>query len=98
MDRSVREHRSGLTHLSSVLELAKSQVATDGHMTEMIKKIIFLLFYSLDLPFALLCRNADYLESTMKGRTSKRNIEKDFATDRALITGAIDQKLKSWTR
>ena len=32
----------------------------------------------------------------MKGRTSKRNTEKDFATDRALITGTMDQKLKEF--
>jgi len=94
VDRSLREHSSGLTHLSAILGLAKAELASDGQISEPVRKNIFRLFYSTDLPFATLCRNADYLEAPMEGRTPERNIEKDLLTDRAFITGVIDQKLK----
>ena len=37
---NLREHRSGLAYLNALLEIAKSEIASDGHMSEKIRKKI----------------------------------------------------------
>jgi hypothetical protein len=66
VDRRLTEGRTGLTYLSQLLEVAKSEIAAGGYMSEGIRKKIFRMFYSLDLPFALLCRKAGVPEAKAK--------------------------------
>jgi hypothetical protein len=90
----LREHPSGLLHLRVLLELAKSEIASDGYMSEPMRKKIFLMFCFLDLPFAFHCRNAGAPEGKIADRPPKPNTDKETETDPAFTVGLIDLQLK----
>jgi hypothetical protein len=90
----LREHPSGLLLLRVFLELAKSEITSDGYMSEAIRKKIFQMFCFLDLPFALHCRNAGGPEAKMEDRPHKPNTDKEIETDPAFTVGLIDLQLK----
>lgn len=94
MHGRLREHSSGLLHLRVLLELAKSEIASDGYMSDTIRKKILLMFCFLDLPFALHCGDAVAPEAKMEDRPPKPNTDKETETDPAFTVGAIDLQLK----
>jgi hypothetical protein len=94
MHGRLREHPSGLLHRRVLLELAKSEIASDGYVSEAIRKKIFQMFCFLDLPFALHCRNAGAPEAKMEDRPQKPNTEKEIETSPAFTVGVIDLQLK----
>jgi hypothetical protein len=86
----------GLTFLTQLLELAKSEIAADGYMSEAMRKMISRMFGSLDMPFANLCRGASAPEPKTEDQPSKRNSPKsdETKTERAFILCVIETKLK----
>jgi hypothetical protein len=96
VDGHLTKDRTGLMFLTQHLELAKSEIASDGYMSEGIRKRIFGVFFSLDMPFALLCLNAGPPVAEKEAQPSKRNSDKrdDTAIDRSLVLGSIDAKIK----
>ena len=65
--RTLREHPAGLTYLSLLLEAAKSQIASDGYISETVRTKIVAAFGLWDYEFAsYLCQRRS--PRTAKGR------------------------------
>lgn len=94
MDLRLREHPLGLMHLSTLLEMAKSEIASAGYMSEAIRKIILVMFGTWDLPFAQYCFDAGAPEAKREGRPHGPDADKETETGPAFTLGAIDHELK----
>jgi hypothetical protein len=91
---NLREDRSGLAHLSTLLERAKSEIASEGYISEAIRKKIFQHYCFLDFPFASLCQNAGPAETKTEDGQPDRKSKKDIETDCAFIVRMIDIQLE----
>jgi hypothetical protein len=52
---NLRGHRTGMAYLSALLQKAKSEIVSEGYISEKIRKEIFLGFCFWDYLFALTC-------------------------------------------
>ncbi len=91
---NLREHRSGLKYLNALLEIAKSEIASEGHMSEKIRKKIFLAFCFSDYFFAVTCHSAGAPEVKMEDPPPKQGTDKEIEAERALSVACIDIQLK----
>ena len=64
---NMRGHHAGLTYLSALLQTAKSEIASEGHISERIRKKIFHAFCFWDCLFALTCLIAGSPEAKVEG-------------------------------
>ncbi len=89
-------HYSGLAYLRVGLEKAKSEIASDGYMSEETRNKIFGAFCFWDCLFALACRNAGPPETKMEDRPSEKAVEKQTDTDeeRVDIVALINYQLE----
>jgi hypothetical protein len=90
----LRGHHSGLAYLSALLKIAKSQIASDGHISEWIAKKIFNGFGFWDCLFALICFYDGLPEDKMEGRPSRKAGDKQADKQRAIVAAAVDDQLE----
>jgi len=90
----VREHHSGLSYLSALLTNAKSEIASEGCVSERIRKELFLAFCLWDHLFALTCLHAKGAEAKAEG-TPSENIEDEHTDKKRFdVVAYIDRQLK----
>jgi len=87
-------HHLGLEYLSDLLEEAKSEIASDGYMSEEIRDTIYFAFCSWNSSFALACSNARPPELEMEDRPSEKMLDKQIDEERCQIVALIDQQLE----
>jgi hypothetical protein len=90
----LRRHHSGLAYLSALLQKAKSAIASNGHMSEMIGNKIRNAFCFSDLLFALTCLHAGPPEAKMEVRPSEKIVDPQTDEKRAAVVAYIDAHLK----
>ena len=90
----LRRHRSGLAYLSVLLQKAKSEIASDGYMSEEIRYKIFHAFCFCDFLFARTCLNAGLPEERMKDRPSEKIVDPQTDEKRAAVVAFIDARLE----
>ncbi len=90
---NLRGHRSGLAYLSALLKKVKSEIASDGYISEKIREKTCLAFYFWDCLFALTCLYAG--PSATKVETSPSTDVGDTEADnrRASVVAFIDSRL-----
>jgi hypothetical protein len=92
---NLREHCPGLEYLSALLEIAKSEIASDGYMSEKIRKKIFLAFFLWDYFFAVTCHNAGPPEAKMESQPSEKVVDNETEPTRAdFVAASIELQLK----
>jgi hypothetical protein len=91
---NMRGHRAGLTYLSALLQTAKSEIASEGHISERIRKKIFLAFCFWDCLFALTCLYAGPPEATVEGQPPDSIEDKQAGKKRPDIIAFIDNRLE----
>jgi hypothetical protein len=89
----LRRHRSGLAYLSALLQKAKSEITSDGYISEEIRKKIFFAFCLWDCLFALTCLHAGRPEAKMEDRPSEK-VDKQTDKERAALGAFIDDRLE----
>jgi hypothetical protein len=71
---NLREHQSGLEYLMALLRGAKSQIQSDGYISQELRKKIFSTVCLWDYPLALTCVNAGPGRAGMKDPSSTTEI------------------------
>jgi hypothetical protein len=89
----LREHRSGLEYLNTLLEIAKSQIASDGHISKKIREKIFCAFYLSDYFFAVTCLSAGPTEREAEDQVPKRCADNENENGRFDVVALIDFQL-----
>jgi hypothetical protein len=97
---NLRRHHSGLAYLSALLTIAKSEIASEGYISEEILKKILGAFGLWDCLFALTCLHAGPPETKTEDRPSEKAVDEqvvDEQTDkkRAAVVAYIDAQLES---
>jgi hypothetical protein len=92
--RSLWEHPYGLVYLNALLEVAKSEIASDGYMSETIRKKIFSAFCFSDYFFAVACRSAGPPEAKLEDGPSEKGTDKETEKERAFIVAILDLHMK----
>jgi len=90
----VRGHRSGLAYLSALLRKAKSEITSEGYISERIRGEIFLAFFLWDCLFALTCLHAGPPEAKMEDRPSEKVVDKQTDEKRADLVAFIDNQME----
>lgn len=90
---NLRENRAGLTYLASLLALAKSEIQSNGYMSEQVRKKIFSAFCFWDCIFALLCEQAVPPVGTEDQRSDK-GVDERSETTGAVVVAFIDDRLE----
>jgi hypothetical protein len=67
----LREHDLGVVHLAALLLIAKSEMASDGYISEYIRKEIFDAFHFWDYELAIACFNAGRKETKTEDQRSE---------------------------
>jgi hypothetical protein len=91
---NLREHRSSLAYLSALLQAAKSEIASDGHISEKVEERIFLAFGLWDHWFTLTCLHAGPPEGKKEDRTSEKGGDKQIEAKNADVAAFIDDQLE----
>ena len=91
---NLREHHSSLAYLSALLEAAKTEIASDGHISEKIAKKIFFAFGLWDHFFALTCLHAGPPDAKKEDRPSEKNGDKQTETGNAYVVALIEHQLE----
>jgi hypothetical protein len=91
---NMRGHRSGLAYLSALLQKAKSEVASEGYISEKIRKEIFFAFCFCDYLFALTCLNAGPPETKVEGQPPDSVEDKQPGKRRPDVVAFIDNRLE----
>jgi hypothetical protein len=89
----LREHHSGLGYLSALLEGAKSDIASQGYISEKIRQKIVSAFYFWDCIFALTCGYAGPPTTKVESSPST-DIGAEEADRRASLLAFIDNRLQ----
>jgi hypothetical protein len=90
----LRRHHTGLAYLSALLEAAKSEITSDGYISEKLRKQIFHKFSLWDHLFALTCLYAGPPEAKMmEGRPSEKVVDPQTDKKRASLVAFIDERL-----
>jgi hypothetical protein len=88
----LRGHHSGLGYLTALLKSAKSDIASEGYISEKIRQKIVSAFYFWDCIFALTCAYAGPSATKVEpGPSTDIGVEADR---RASIVAFIDDRLK----
>ena len=87
-------HHSGLTYLSALLKQAKSEIASDGHISDTIAKKIFGAFCLSDHLFALACLSASPPKGKMGDQQSEKIVDPKTDGQRAAVVAWIDLQLE----
>jgi hypothetical protein len=92
----LRGHYQGLAYLRLLLETAKSDIVSDGHVSKKIVEKIFFAFFLWDFLFALTCVNAGPPEGKMEDRRSEEFGDQATGKARPVVVAiaAIDHQLK----
>jgi hypothetical protein len=88
------KHSDGLEYLRTLLEIAKSDLADKGYISEKIGKKIFSVFSFLDYFFAAVCLTASAPQAKKEGKPEGPT-DKEIEDERAGIVGIIDTKLET---
>ena len=91
---NLREHRSGLEYLNALLGIAKSEIASDGYMSENIRKKIFLAFCFSDYFFAVTCRSAGPTEGKEEDQASQECTDKQTKNERDIVVALIEHRAR----
>ena len=86
---NLREHLSGLEYLIALLRGAKSEIQSDGYLSEKLRKKIFSAFCFWDYGFALGCLSAGPARAGMKDPAS--NTETSNADVVAIIENRLER-------
>jgi hypothetical protein len=87
-------HHSSLAYLSAVLKTAKSEIVSDGYISERIQKKIGSAFGLWDWVFALTCLCAGPPEAKMEDRPSEKIVDQQIDEKRAAVVALIDEHLE----
>jgi HAD superfamily hydrolase (TIGR01509 family) len=90
----MRGHHSSLVYLRALLKNAKSEIASDGHISEEIRKKIFWAFCFWDCLFALTCLYAGPPEAKVEGQPPDSIKDKQADKKRPHIVAFIDERLE----
>jgi hypothetical protein len=90
----LRRHHSGLAYLGAVLKTAKSEIASNGYISEGIGNKIRNGFCLSDLSFALTCLHAGPPEAKMEIDHLKENVDPQTDRKRAAVVAYIDAHLE----
>ena len=90
----MRGHHSGLAYLSALLQRAKSEIASEGYISEKVRKEIFLAFCFWDCLFALTCLYFSPPEAKVEGQPPNSVEDKQAERERADIVTFIDSRLE----
>jgi hypothetical protein len=88
------EHRSGLDYLNALLNIAKSQIASDGNISERIAKKIFLAFSLWDYFFASNCLYSVPPEAKTERPPSEKVGDKQSEQKHPDVIALIENRLK----
>jgi hypothetical protein len=88
------KHRAGLEYLRTLLEGAKSDLTSNGYISEKIGKKIFAEFSFSDYFFAADCLAASAPQAKKEGKP-EGPADKEIEDERALILGTIETKLET---
>jgi hypothetical protein len=91
---SLREHPSGLVYLSVLLKKAKSEIASNGYISEQIRKKIVLAFCFWDCLFALTCADAGPSETKVEASPSTDIRDTEAEKRHGSVVGYIDDQLE----
>jgi hypothetical protein len=94
---NMRGHGAGLGYLSALLQKAKSEIASEGYISEKIRKEIFLAFCFWDYLFALTCLYAGPPETKVEGQRPDSVEEKQPGKRRPDVVAFIDSRLERIT-
>ena len=97
IQRTVRGHRSGLAYLTALLMKAKSQMTSEGHISETVAREVLDAFCLWDYLFALTVMSACPPPEEGKSSPSEeveRAADKQADSQRASVVAFIDQRLK----
>jgi hypothetical protein len=90
----LRGHHSGLAYLSALLRTAKSEVASDGYISEGMRKEIFVAFCLRDCLFALTCLAAGP-PKTKGGDQSTEDVSDEPTDKNSAVVADIDRQLET---
>ena len=90
----LRGHHSSLTYLTRLVTIAKSEIASDGYLSESIRKEIFSAFSFWDCLFALTCLRADRPEASGEDKPSEKVVDERTDERRADLVALIDSRLE----
>ncbi len=83
--RTLREHPAGLAYLSVVLKTARSEMASDGYLSEAIRERIATAFGLWDYQFALIGANAGPPEAKKEKPISEKPVDQQTDYQRAAV-------------
>jgi len=92
---NMRDHRVGLAYLSALLQKAKSEVASEGYLSEKIRERIFFAFCFWDCLFALTCLYAGPPETKVEGQPPGSVEDKQAGKRRPDVVAFIDNRLET---
>lgn len=95
--RALREHHAGLAYLRELLMTAKSEMFTDGYISEKILNRIIVAFSLWDCPLALTCVDAGPPEARKEDPMSKGFVDQSLDKQRAAVIALIETRLKAIT-
>jgi len=90
---TLRAHPSGLIYLRSLLEKAKTEMASDGHISERTWGAIWCEFGFWNYPFTLHCSHAGPPAAEAESRPLGAGGDKEAAEKRAAVVASIDHEL-----
>ena len=73
----LRRDSTGLTWLRTLLETAKAEIASDGYISENVRKRIFNNFCFVDYPFANYCLNSGPPKDKPQDPASEKGVSRD---------------------
>jgi hypothetical protein len=94
LQRTLRGHQSGLAFLRSLLEKAKSEIASDGCISERLREDIFMAFCCWDYSFAIACLCDGPTKVGVEERPSEKVVPKRTDEERATFIAFIDDELE----
>ena len=92
--RSVRGYHAGLAYLSALLERAKSEIASDGYISENGQEELFDAFGLWDYLFTLTCLSAGPQAGQAESTTSSNVEDKPAGREHADVVKFIDSQLR----
>jgi hypothetical protein len=91
---NLQEHRSGLEYLTALLEIAKSQIQSDGYVSEKVRKKIFFAFCFKDHFFAINCLLAGPPPDGTEEQPSEKGVNRPGETANAEAIAFIENRLE----
>jgi hypothetical protein len=92
---TLRSHHSGLMYQRALLENAKTEMASDGSLSEQTRGSIFCEFCFWDYLFALTCIYAGRPGAKAENRSAEAADDKEAEEKRSAVVAAIDRQLET---